>query len=239
MGKPTSRNNIVKTYLIGVFLWSYTFLVSAAIISNLYPGAVRVRVLHLIGGAGPFVAALYCISIKRNFREYAGRLFRLGNVPLLSWIIALSPLLVIPASILAAGSVPRFDDSFVEAGIPYALFLLIFGPLPEEMGWRGVLFEGIYRKSFVEAQTVTAVAWLLWHLPLFFIVGSYQNDLGFLTIPFYIWAATLVVQSVLMGYMYVMSGGSIALAVIFHYLVNLTGEAFAMDVKAGISALII
>jgi uncharacterized protein len=58
----------------------------------------------------------------------------------------------------------------------FALFVLIFGPVPEEIGWRGDALDALQaRWSALGASLLLGVAWALWHAPLFFIAGYYAG----------------------------------------------------------------
>lgn len=63
--------------------------------------------------------------------------------------------------------------------LPFAVFTLVFGPLPEEMAWRGYALDGLQIQwKALTASIALGAAWTVWHLPLFFIEGSYQHGLG-------------------------------------------------------------
>jgi membrane protease YdiL (CAAX protease family) len=121
----------------------------------------------------------------------------------------------------------------------YGVGLLFFGPIPEELGWRGVLFHDLLNKSFWKAQIYTSSIWFSWHIPLFFIVGSYQYNLGFWSIEFMFWILNIFIQSIIMGYLYVISNKNIILIILFHYFVNLFGEMIVRDTTSEIIILLI
>ncbi|MBN2268934.1 MAG: CPBP family intramembrane metalloprotease [Acholeplasmataceae bacterium] len=106
----------------------------------------------------------------------------------------------------------------------YGFFLLFFGPIPEEVGWRGILFNDLNKKSFKKAQIYVMAIWLVWHLPLFFIVGTYQYKLGILSLEFLFFCINIILQSFIMGYLFIIGNKNIFLPILFHYFVNLLGE---------------
>ena len=151
---------------------------------------------------------------------------------MIDWLILLSPILIaLVVSFIMEGNV-SLSKEFLSSGLLYAIFLFFFGPLPEELGWRGVLFDLLSKQSITKAQIITAAVWFTWHLPLFFIVGSYQHGIGFATSGFLLWAVGLIVQSIIMGFLYISTNRSIASAILFHYFVNLAGEAFELIIPA-------
>ena len=156
---------------------------------------------------------------------------------MIDWLILLSPILIaLVVSLIMEGNI-SLSQEFLGSGVLYGVFLFFFGPLPEELGWRGVLFDLLSRQSSLKAQVITAAVWFTWHLPLFFIVGSYQHGVGFATSGFLLWAVGLILQSIIMGYLYLSTNRSIASAILFHYFVNLSGEAFELNIPAEIMSI--
>jgi hypothetical protein len=61
--------------------------------------------------------------------------------------------------------------------VPTIIFWLLFGPVPEEPGWRGYALDGLQaRRNALSASLIVGVVWSLWHLPLFFIEGTWQAE---------------------------------------------------------------
>jgi len=106
----------------------------------------------------------------------------------------------------------------------FALFTVIFGPLAEELGWRGYLLDCWVDKGILVYGVGIGVIWTLWHLPMFFIVGSYQNSLlcqGALPVLYFALSTTAL--GVIIGRL-TKKAGSILAAVLFHFTINFTGE---------------
>ena len=223
-----SKRNIIIFILI-TFIISYFSWVISIIIAYTEPTSVLITIFHLIGGSGPLIGTIVFIFITKNKKEYFKKLFRFKGIKWSIWLITFSPLFILTiVTILYYGKL-SIDPEFIKLGIFYAIGLLFFGPIPEEVGWRGVLFDELSKSSFLKAQMITAFIWFVWHLPLFFIVGSYQNQMGIASVEFVIWGGTLIVQSFIMGYLYLVSNRSILVIIIFHYLVNLSGELYLRD----------
>ncbi|MBN1837117.1 MAG: CPBP family intramembrane metalloprotease [Spirochaetales bacterium] len=118
--------------------------------------------------------------------------------------------------------------------LPTLAFWLLFGPLPEELGWRGYALNGLQgRCGALGASLLLGVVWVMWHLPLFFVEGTWQAaHLGFGTLLFWFWAFGLVMESVLYTWIHNNTGFSILSAVLFHFVGNSFGELFELSRRA-------
>ncbi len=127
-----------------------------------------------------------------------------------------------------------------EMTVGYGFFLLFFGPIHEELGWRGVAFPELLRKfSFNKSSLFLGFMWAIWHLPLFFIEGTYQHQLGLFTIPFWNFMILSIFTSVIYGLIYIKTNGSILAVIIFHYIGNLSGETFVLTANADVFSTIL
>lgn len=107
------------------------------------------------------------------------------------------------------------------AAIPVIFLVNIFlgGPLAEDIGWRGYALPKLREKmDAFSASLLIGVAWVIWHLPFFWIPEGRSAVGG---IPL-IWFALLTTAwSVLFAWVYV-NTGSILMPVLFHAAVNTT-----------------
>jgi len=140
--------------------------------------------LYALGGCGPTLAAavLWCTG-RRSPRTArwgaAGRWLPaavgIGAAPAVVAALV-TPLLGGPTTDLAAGVAV-----VTAAGGPllFLLVSLLAGPLSEELGWRGYAQPRLRtRLSPLATSVVLGAAWSLWHLPLFFLTGTWQSSLG-------------------------------------------------------------
>jgi len=230
-------NRRINSYIIISLGWSYTFWMIAAIISTRNPDWTGIQILHLLGGIGPLLATIYTVTKMKDWQGYLKRCIDFSGYSMIDWLILLSPILIaLVVSLIMEGNI-SLSQEFLGSGVLYGVFLFFFGPLPEELGWRGVLFDLLRKQSIFKAQVITAAVWFTWHLPLFFIVGSYQHGIGFATFGFLLWAVGLILQSIIMGYLYLSTNRSIASAILFHYFVNLSGEAFELNIPVEIMSI--
>jgi len=94
-------------------------------------------------------------------------------------------------------------------------FMFVLGPM-EEFGWRGVALPLLQRRlAPIWAALILGLVWGTWHLPAFFLAGTPQSGWGFM--PFFVGSICL---SVILTPMFNASGGSILLAVLYHFQAN-------------------
>ena len=127
------------------------------------------------------------------------------GLPLLAWAIA-------HGLYVLAGNPPLSIPATI-APISIVLFFLVIG---EEIGWRGFLLAGLLRdRSPLIATAVVAVAWLVWHSPLYFVPGMpFHGD------SYVAFAAWIIPLSFLLTFVW-LGSASVWLATIMHGTANL------------------
>lgn len=118
--------------------------------------------------------------------------------------------------------------------VPTLVFWLLFGPVPEEPGWRGYALDGLQaRRSALASSLIVGSVWAVWHLPLFFIEGTWQaEEVGLGTQRFWLFMLTIVVESVLYTWIFNHTDRSTLAAVLFHFTGNAFGELFELTARA-------
>jgi membrane protease YdiL (CAAX protease family) len=118
--------------------------------------------------------------------------------------------------------------------VPTFVFWLLFGPVPEEVGWRGYATDGLQaRHSAVAGSLIVGTVWALWHMPLFFIEGTWQAEhLGFGTRLFWLWMMAVVIESILYTWIFNNTQRSTLSAILFHFVGNAFGQLFALSYRA-------
>jgi membrane protease YdiL (CAAX protease family) len=116
--------------------------------------------------------------------------------------------------------------------IPSILFASLI-PFIEELGWRGYVLDRLQEKqSALASSLILGVVWSLWHLPLFFVPGSYQAGLGVGTLAFWLFMIGIVPLNLPFTWVYNNTGRSILAVILFHSMVNFTGELIALTERA-------
>lgn len=233
-------------YFALAFGWTWLFWLAAILVgqdSSTWP----VRLLQYAGGIGPPLAAIllvYWLHGPAGWRQYWQRLFQAQRIRGGWWlpILFLAPAVLTLAALLdrlLGGQGLVWTENALRIAtrpltlVPVALFLFLFGPLPEELGWRGYALPGLQAKwSALRASLFLGVAWALWHLPLFWIAGAYQHELGIGTPLFWQFIANIMAQTILMTWLYNNTRQSILSAVLFHFAVNFSGELAALTPRA-------
>jgi membrane protease YdiL (CAAX protease family) len=187
---------------------------------------------------GPLVAAVLLTYLARNKHERkdfwcrAVDFKRIGAkwyavillvVPVLTGIGILADVILGGKGGEWSADAPSFSEPLTLLSFP--LFVLIFGPIPEELGWRGYALDRLQAKwSALISSLLLGSIWALWHVPLFFIEGTYQNDLGLFSLSFWLFFAALIPQSILMTWIYNNNNRSTLSAVLVHFMINFVGE---------------
>jgi len=109
-----------------------------------------------------------------------------------------------------------FPGSLFLAQLGFFLPLLILGPLSEEIGWRGYALGRLQtRWNGLASSLIIGLVWALWHLPLFFMVGTLQHELG---LPFIGFLVGFMANSVFYTWLYNNTKKSLWSAILFHWL---------------------
>jgi uncharacterized protein len=113
---------------------------------------------------------------------------------------------------------------------------LISGPIPEELGWRGFALDRLQARMNPLAASVTlGLSWSLWHLPLFWVLGTTQAGLGSNTLDYWLFLLNPIALSALFAWVYNQTGGSILSAILMHFSFNVTASLlYPLSPQAGL-----
>ncbi len=208
--------------------------------------AVIFGALGLLGPALAEIILVFLSNDAEQKRDYWSRIFDVRRIKLkwqpVIWLIF--PAINLTAILLALLSGSHMPD-FARAKefllqpwriIPFALFILAFGPIPEELGWRGYALDSLQaRFNALASSLILGLLWAVWHIPLFFMNGTYQHDkLGFLTGNFWSFMYGPFIISVLFTWIYNNNNRSTLSAILFHFMTNFTGELLPATGLSGI-----
>jgi len=216
--------------------WINGFILAA----QSHQGGDKSIVNLLLAYMGPFIAALimmYVFADKAFRADFRRRIFDLGliNSRYLPFVIFFMPLaMVISIIISIAFGQPaeqlRLAEEFkiFEGDALLSMVILVLVPVLEELGWRGYGVNSLASKFFLFGTSILFGAlWAIWHLPVFFIKGSYQMSLleqnPLFALNFFV---GIIPLAVIMNYLYYKNRRSIALIALFHVMVNFSAELF-------------
>jgi membrane protease YdiL (CAAX protease family) len=244
--KVPSRSGPLR-FLIQVVLLSWILWVVSIGFSR--PGhAFLTRLFYAFGGAVPLILALayvYKSSSRESPADFWKRVYsfrRIGTI----WYGIL--FLTVPALTVTAAFADRImggkgltlEQALSSmAGIwPVSLFIiriLFIGPVPEEIAWRGFAQDRLQTgRSILVSSLIVGLFWTLWHLPLFFIPGTYQHGLGIGTAGFWLFMGDKIPQSIIIAWIFNHTKRSTLSAILFHFMINLTGEVFNLSPRGEI-----
>ena len=221
-------------YLFITLAWTWLFWFWAVLTGQHFL-EFPANILSLLGFIGPFAVAAVMVKLgywDRSLKEFLKNSFdfrRLG----LRWFIYITalvgvlvgiPLLII--GILSGKSITELI-SFTPA-----LFLVpaVLAGALEEPGWRGYAQKALQRKvSVLSSSLIIGLFWALWHWPLFFLRGYYHATLSFGSSAFWFFNLSILVGSIIYGWLYNRTGQVAVAAVFYHALGNLGRVVFAVE----------
>lgn len=172
--------NAIKKYLIICFCITYLSWGSIALYSRIkninFNENTWMLVLYFIGVISPAISAVFIEKTyeKKTNKEVIKGIFRLP-VHKSDWLIGLAAVCVLqllPYFVWGGEIMSSFANLFFL--VP--MFLIIGGM--EEIGWRGFWLERelqINNKNRIWVVLKIGMVWQLWHLPLFVMLGTYQQ----------------------------------------------------------------
>jgi membrane protease YdiL (CAAX protease family) len=228
------------TYVLMLLTWGvmavFQMRAAAATDTDAPPSALGM-VLFLLGGFTPSIAGAimaWRVQGRDGLRDLWKRFvqFRLGG----AWYLVIIglPLLVrgLQAVVFALGGGTFVESPFVAQPVSLiglTVMMFLFGPFSEEFGWRGFALDRLLtRWNALVASLILGVLWAFWHLPLFFIPGTAQQQMGSPIPMFTGFAVEVVAMSVLLTWLYVNTARSIWGAILFHMLLNYTSNLVLM-----------
>ncbi len=205
------------------FVWSWSCWLLAPVVKAESNNASSA--FFFLGGFGPSLAAIAVVCLQGGRTGLRAWLMRcLAWRGTLGWLVLafLSPLAVLTvaagAHMALGGNVPP-SPAIGHIGLLVANFFLVFlvgGPLGEELGWRGFALPVMQERfGWRNASLALGVIWGVWHLPLFFVAESTQNNgsmAAFLVL--------IVATTVFYTWLYNRSSGSVLPALTLHTASN-------------------
>ncbi len=230
MNTPATRRNDVRRsskqlmiFFVMTFAWSWTCWLLTPVVQA--DSSFAASALFFLEVFGPSLAAacLVCMTSGRaGLRTWLARCLKWRGRWAWMTLAFLSPLAVLTLAAavhLLLGGVMPPSPAAGHVGLLIANFGLVFlvgGPLGEEFGWRGFALPSLIDYfGWRTASVVLGGIWGVWHLPLFFVAGSAQNQ-GSIAAFFVLIVAT----SVFYTWLYIRSAGSLLPVLVLHTASN-------------------
>jgi membrane protease YdiL (CAAX protease family) len=214
----------MTVYFTVVFLMTWTLWFAANAIST---PVVR-PLLFYLGVFTPGIVALALMYRERGANGVQQLLARLVKIDVGARWFAFALLFMASVKLLVAaivrvttGAWPAFGDLPVPLLFAGAIFSTVSGgQIGEELGWRGYALPRLSRSiGLGPASILLGVLWASFHLPLFYILGGDTVGQSF---PFYL--LQVVALSVAIAWVYMKTGGSLLITMLFHAAVNNTKD---------------
>jgi uncharacterized protein len=232
-------------YFLATYLWSGLFG-GLAILMNLSMETAAGLVLVLLAAIGPMatgIAFTYLTRDKTGRRDYWKRIVDLKRIPARWYLVILLfvPILNSTAALLdklAGDSGATWGEAALNfltnpSSIILSILFASLFPFIEELGWRGYVLDRLQEKySALVSSLILGAVWSLWHLPTFFIRGSYQESLGIGTPEFWLFFAGIIPLTFAFTWVYNSMNRSTLAVILFHSMVNFTGELIALSERA-------
>ena len=236
-GREQSRvgrvRTLVRQYPTTTF-FLFTFLITWAVwVPNALDPDSFAGTLAWFWTYGPAAAAVIVAAIVGNLRDLGARLVRWR----VGWrwyaVVLLGPAAFYAAvAALHAGfgwsgefAQPDALRASLASLVPLFLLLALTDGLGEEPGWRGfALPRLLQRTSRLNASLLLGVVWAVYHLPLFWTVGSAKYGESFLIL-----LVELPAMSVLYTWVFEHTAGSALLAILFHASWSAWWSVFAVS----------
>ncbi|MFE3576223.1 CPBP family intramembrane glutamic endopeptidase [Lysinibacillus sp. NPDC059133] len=197
----------------------YMFFVSGSLalltqLNLLKFGNAISMLLFILGGITPAICEIWLKKKYSTKEEFKSFIFNVKNPKLpVSWY-----LFAIGFAFAACFLPTLWGGAIMENPMYLALLelpIMIIGGGLEEIGWRGFLQPTLQKRwSPFTSTMIVGVIWAVWHLPLWFVIGSNQMNMNFLW-----FSLTALALSFLLTIIY-LSTKSIFLCIIFHALIN-------------------
>ena len=230
----------VRFYVI-CFITTWTFWITAAVISKSGNDNGVSMIMMLFGLMSPAATAVTTVltsknkALKQDLKRKMIGFYRIKPLSILAGIIGFMVivLLSILFSLLFGQSITQLsftEDFSFSIGGTSALLTILLAAVIEEIGWRGYGEDSVaaYFSWFTES-IIFGFVWAMWHLPLFWIEGTYHYELRELGIGYVLnFLISVSPMGFLTTWVYVKNNRSMLACIIFHLFVNTMQEKIAM-----------
>ena len=236
----SSRPRFPWLYLVLAYAFAWVFWIPVAWTKQDYQSSPLLLVAVLAGVFGPGLAAIILVHLHEDRaarRDFWRRVLDPRRIRPVWYLIVilLWPLLhlvAIAVNALLGGQAPGFALVRELVAQPVGLLLVpilyfIQAGL-EELGWRGYMLDRVQAMwSPLPASLVLGICHALWHLPLFWVVGTNQIEYGFGP-DFVLFVASGLAASIYFTWCYNYNRRSVLAVTLLHFAGNLSLDLFTV-----------
>ena len=227
-----------KRFYALVYLFTWAFWLFAILFND----GLTCSIGMVLGVISPATLAIITVftsksdALKKDFKRKIFNfwklkpLYILGGYLIIAAVIGASILL----SLLFGESIEQFaftkDFSFSGPGIFSAFFTILLASVLEEVGWRGYGEDSIAQyHSWFKESIIFGFIWALWHLPLFWIPGTYHFEIREMSVIYMMnFFCSVVPMGFITTWVYVKNNRSMLASILFHLFVNFFQEKVAL-----------
>jgi uncharacterized protein len=197
-------------------------------------------IFFLLGGVSPLLAAFVLAALtggREQLHDLWLRLIDIRRISLLWWFIVLGFWLVFNLVMAGIGVLLGVTDNplniawhlFAKPGrLAFLLLLSFVFPAIEEIGLRGYYLDALQERfSTTAAGFINGAIWAIWHAPFVYFPGYYANTT--FNPSLYWWLPMIVFTTLLIVQVYNHTERSILAVLIFHGIMNFTGEVLGIS----------
>lgn len=222
------------------FAATWVFWIAAIFFGNQGNDGMTI-LLMLFGLMAPAVTAVVtvltsgCNALKQDLKRKLVGFYRLKPLNILIAIVFFAGIVAVSIllSLLFGQSSDQFrftEDFSFSIGGSSALLTILLAAVIEEVGWRGYGEDSVADHfSWFTESIIFGTVWALWHLPLFWIPGTYHCGLRELGAAYVLnFLISVNPMGFLTTWVYVKNNRSMLACIIFHLSVNTMQEKIAM-----------
>lgn len=214
--------------------WAYLFwapLCASSLSVWSFPNVL----LFLVGGASPLLAGVTLAAVeggKAGLYELGWRLNDVWRISLRWWVVIFLfwPVfdVLVAGGAVVFGVVDRplaiaWDKVTAPRTMAFMLLLSFVFPAVEEIGLRGYWLDKLQERFEPPvAGAINGATWAVWHTPFVWFPGYYANT-SFRP-ELWWWLPSIVLHTLLIVWVYNGTNRSILAAILFHGMMNFTGE---------------
>lgn len=225
------------TLLAYAFSWACWLPILNNIQTELFASGVNTVGLLLLGGYGPSIAAVIMSAITGGKAEVKALFKRMimGRTGVKWWAVVLltGPAIFATATIgylLAGGELGPLNKGLIPWIPVIFIASLPFGPLGEELGWRGFALRQLdSKRQFIQSSLIIGVIWTFWHAPLFWAAsGTAVSGLPVTLTSVGLFLAGVTGTSFIYTWVHNHTNGSVLMAILLHLGWNAAGSINGM-----------